>query len=132
MGVPPKNSNTMGQLISAFVLVSLVGAALAFNTIEHSQEVNARICASQEFFSESLGIVLPEDYVDMIQRLRVLKNGPGEPCLTLEVEQIEPIIKRLDHNHVATLSGTPVSTPDGKQLILLEDPNGILIEVVGS
>lgn len=122
----------MGQLISAFVLVSLVGAALAFNTIEHSHEVNARICASQEFFSESLGIVLPEGYEDVVERLGFLKNRPEEPCLTLEVEQIEPIIERIDDNHIATLSGTPVSTPDGKQLILLEDPNGILIEVLGS
>jgi len=122
----------MGQLISAFVLVTLVGAALAFNTIEHSHEVNARICASQEFFSESLGVVLPEGYEDIVERLRFLKKDHGEPCLTLEVEQIEPIIERIDDNHVATLSGTPVSTPDGKQLILLEDPNGILIEVVGS
>jgi hypothetical protein len=122
----------MGQLISAFVLVSLVGAALAFNTIEHSQEVNAKISESRDFFSNALGLVLPEDYSTLIIRRSITKSHLEEKCLTLEVEQINQVLQRLDRNHVATLSGTPVETPDGRQLILLEDPNGILIEVVGS
>jgi hypothetical protein len=122
----------MGRLISSFVLVSLVGAALAFNTIEHSREVQNRIDQSRDFFSNALGVVLPESYAQLVTKMHVPSKRAEERCLTLEVEQIEQVLQRIEHNHVATLSGTPISMPDGKQLILLEDPNGILIEVVGS
>mgnify|MGYP001557406210 CR=1 FL=1 len=122
----------MGRLISSFVLVSLVGAALAFSTVEHSREVQSRIDQSREFYSKALGVVLPEGYSTLVSGMRIPGVTTEEPCLTIEVEQIEKVLQRIEHNRVATLSGTPVSMPDGKQLILLQDPNGVLIEVVGS
>ena len=122
----------MGKLISAFVLVSLVGAALAFNTIEHSHEITEQVNRSREFFSNALGLVLPDEYSDILTRSQLLPNSPVEGCLTLEVDTISEVIERINVHHIATHCGTPVSTPDGRQLILLEDPNGILIEVLGS
>ena len=116
----------MGRIIAAALLASLVGAALAFNTIEYTQEIKEKVNTSREFFSNALGLVLPEDYSGLLMHNR------DTACLTLEVEEISKVIRQVNIHHVATLSGTPASTPDGYQLILLEDPNGILIEVLGT
>jgi catechol 2,3-dioxygenase-like lactoylglutathione lyase family enzyme len=73
-----------------------------------------------------------------------IQSGTGAQFITLYVKSLKPFLKRFKDNNVIVLgeSPTPVkilnenpltsSSTISKQLVLIQDPNGVFIEIVGN
>ena len=56
---------------------------------------------------------------------------PGLRYLTVFVEDLAPYLKRLEERNIELINKvTPVTMPNGGQILLFQDPDGALIEVV--
>ncbi|PKP41349.1 MAG: glyoxalase [Bacteroidetes bacterium HGW-Bacteroidetes-13] len=60
-----------------------------------------------------------------------LQDGIGVRYTTLLVKSVAPFLKRFEEHNVKTLGATPMKLPNGKTFILIQDPNGIFIEIIG-
>jgi hypothetical protein len=50
---------------------------------------------------------------------------------TFFIKSTEDIIKRIRENNIEFLGDTPIKLPDGRTFILIQDPDGVFIEIVG-
>lgn len=60
-----------------------------------------------------------------------LQDDIGVQYTTLLVKSVAPFLKRFEEHKVKTLGATPMKLPNGKTFILIQDPNGIFIEIIG-
>lgn len=60
-----------------------------------------------------------------------IQDDNGVQYITLNVEDLTPFISRLKRNKVKTLGKTPISLGDGRHFVLVQDPDGIFIELIG-
>jgi catechol 2,3-dioxygenase-like lactoylglutathione lyase family enzyme len=60
-----------------------------------------------------------------------LNDNLGMQYMTIYVKSVQPVIQRLRDNKVKFLGKTPVDAGEGKQLILVQDPNGVFVEIIG-
>ena len=65
------------------------------------------------------------DHTDHIQ------GRSGMQYITLYVDNVDPHLARLKEADVKLLGSTPVKLDDGRRFLLLRDPNGIFIEIIG-
>ncbi len=61
-----------------------------------------------------------------------IQDDTGMQYVTIFVTSLKPFIQRIKKNKVKMLGETPVQLPDGRHFILVQDPDGIFIELIGS
>jgi len=60
-----------------------------------------------------------------------IQDDVGVQYTTLLVKSVAPFLKRFKAHNVKTLGATPMKLPNGKTFVLIQDPNGIFIEIIG-
>ncbi len=63
---------------------------------------------------------------------KYIHNDTGMQYITIFVNSITPFVERLEANNVKFLGETPTKLPDGRNFILIQDPDGIFIELIGN
>ena len=63
---------------------------------------------------------------------KFLHDDTGLQYITIFVNNIHPFIERIQKNNIQILSGTPSSLEDGRGFILVQDPDGTFIELIGN
>lgn len=60
-----------------------------------------------------------------------IQDDVGVQYVTFLVKSVQPFLDRFEQNQIKTLGNTPLTLPNGKKFILVQDPNGIFIELIG-
>uniref|UniRef100_UPI003217C52A VOC family protein n=1 Tax=uncultured Draconibacterium sp. TaxID=1573823 RepID=UPI003217C52A len=60
-----------------------------------------------------------------------MTDDTGMQYITILVNHIDPVIKRCKKNNVKILSGVPSELGGGRYFILVQDPDGTFIELIG-
>ena len=60
-----------------------------------------------------------------------MSDDTGMQYITIFVNHVDPLIQRCKKHNVKILSGEPSSLGDGKFFILVQDPDGTFIELIG-
>jgi catechol 2,3-dioxygenase-like lactoylglutathione lyase family enzyme len=60
-----------------------------------------------------------------------IQDDVGVQYTTLLVKSIAPFLQRFKEHGVNTLGATPMKLPNGKNFVLIQDPNGVFIELIG-
>ncbi|MDT8415392.1 MAG: VOC family protein [Flavobacteriaceae bacterium] len=60
-----------------------------------------------------------------------IQDDVGVQYTTLLVKSVAPFLKRFEEHGVKTLGATPMKLPNGKNFVLIQDPNGVFIELIG-
>lgn len=60
-----------------------------------------------------------------------IQDQNGMQYTTFFIKSTEDIIKRIRENNIEFLGDTPIKLPDGRTFILIQDPDGVFIEIVG-
>jgi catechol 2,3-dioxygenase-like lactoylglutathione lyase family enzyme len=61
-----------------------------------------------------------------------LHDDTGMQYITILVNHLEPIMKRIEKNNIKILSGKPSDLGEGRKFILVQDPDGTFIELIGA
>lgn len=61
-----------------------------------------------------------------------LHDDTGMQYITILVNHLEPIMKRIEKNNIKILSGKPSDLGEGRLFILVQDPDGTFIELIGA
>ena len=62
---------------------------------------------------------------------KYMHDDTGMQYITILVNHITPILERVKKHNVKILSGEPSSLSEGKFFILVQDPDGTFIELIG-
>lgn len=62
---------------------------------------------------------------------KYMSDDTGMQYITIFVSHINTIIKRAEKNNVEILSGKPSTLGDGRKFILIQDPDGTFLELIG-
>lgn len=62
---------------------------------------------------------------------KYLHDDTGLQYITIFVKNIHPFIERIQKNNIPILSETPSTLEDGRGFILIQDPDGTFIELIG-
>ncbi|GAB5560895.1 MAG: hypothetical protein SynsKO_25420 [Synoicihabitans sp.] len=65
------------------------------------------------------------------QRSKHIDGFTGMQYITINVEDLAPFIMRLKKHGVKMLGEAPVELPSGKHFVLVQDPDGTFIELIG-
>jgi catechol 2,3-dioxygenase-like lactoylglutathione lyase family enzyme len=65
------------------------------------------------------------------KKSKYIQDAIGVQYLTIYVKSIKPFVERIKANNVKFLGQTPTSADDVYQFILIQDPNGVFIELIG-
>jgi catechol 2,3-dioxygenase-like lactoylglutathione lyase family enzyme len=60
-----------------------------------------------------------------------IQDQNGMQYTTFFIKSTENIIKRIRENNIKFLGDTPIQLPDGRTFILIQDPDGVFIEIIG-
>ena len=60
-----------------------------------------------------------------------LEDDNGMQYITILVNHLDPIIKRIEQNNIKILSGKPSKLDNNRFFILVQDPDGTFIELIG-
>ena len=63
------------------------------------------------------------------KKSKYIQNDIGVQYLTIYVKTITPFLERIKSNNITLLGQTPTLTGD-KQYVLIQDPNGVFIELI--
>lgn len=69
---------------------------------------------------------------DSLRPPAYVHDAPGVQYLSIEVASTKLIKERLSKNGYKLLGKTPVSMGEGREFVMVQDPNGVFIEIVGS
>ncbi len=61
-----------------------------------------------------------------------LHDDTGMQYITILVNHLEPIMQRIEKNNIKILSGKPSDLGEGRLFILVQDPDGTFIELIGA
>ncbi|SHI52554.1 Catechol 2,3-dioxygenase [Tangfeifania diversioriginum] len=61
-----------------------------------------------------------------------IHDDTGMQYITLFVTNIAPFLERMNNHNVEILSKKPSTLDDGRKFILVQDPDGTFIEIIGS
>jgi catechol 2,3-dioxygenase-like lactoylglutathione lyase family enzyme len=61
-----------------------------------------------------------------------LHDDTGMQYITILVNHLEPVMKRIEENNIKILSGKPSDLGGGRLFILIQDPDGTFIELIGA
>ena len=70
---------------------------------------------------------LPEPRKDMH-----IQDGIGMRYITIYVESVEPYLERFKQHNIKLLSDANTTVGDGRQFVLIQDPNGVFVEIIES
>jgi hypothetical protein len=62
---------------------------------------------------------------------KFIDNDTGMRYITIFYTSLNDVLKRIRDNEITTLGDTPVLLPDGNHFILVQDPDGTFIELIG-
>lgn len=62
---------------------------------------------------------------------KYIQDNTGMRYITIYVNSIKPVLTRLRENKIKLLGDTPIRLSNGKTFILIQDPDGIFIELIG-
>lgn len=62
---------------------------------------------------------------------KVIQDQVGMRYITIMVNSVTPFIERIRANKIPFMGDTPVKLDDGQQFILIQDPDGVFIEIIG-
>lgn len=60
-----------------------------------------------------------------------LHDDTGMQYITILVNHLNPIIERIEKNNIKILSGKPSELGEGRFFILVQDPDGTFVELIG-
>lgn len=60
-----------------------------------------------------------------------ISEGKGLQYVTFFVDAIEPILDRINKNNIILLGDTPTDLENGNSFVLIQDPDGVFIELIG-
>jgi predicted enzyme related to lactoylglutathione lyase len=60
-----------------------------------------------------------------------IQDDTGVQYVTIMVKSIAPFLERIKANNVKLLGNTPTVLGDGRQFVLIQDPDGTFIELIG-
>ena len=60
-----------------------------------------------------------------------LHDDTGMQYITIFVNHLNPIIERIEKNNIKILSGKPSELGEGRFFILVQDPDGTFVELIG-
>ena len=60
-----------------------------------------------------------------------LHDDTGMQYITILVNHLNPIIERIEKNDIKILSGKPSELGEGRFFILVQDPDGTFVELIG-
>ena len=63
---------------------------------------------------------------------KFMSDDTGIQYVTLFVKEIQPVLERAKNNNVKILSGQPSVLDDGRKFLLLQDPDGNFLEIIGN
>jgi catechol 2,3-dioxygenase-like lactoylglutathione lyase family enzyme len=61
-----------------------------------------------------------------------IHDDVGMQYITIFVKSMKPFVERLKNHNIEFLEETPLFLPDGRQFVLIQDPDGSFIELIGS
>ena len=62
---------------------------------------------------------------------KYMSDDTGIQYVTIFVKEIQPVLDRAKSNNVKILSGQPSVLDDGQKFLLLQDPDGNFLEIIG-
>ncbi|MER3376637.1 MAG: VOC family protein [Allomuricauda sp.] len=62
----------------------------------------------------------------------VIQDKNGLRYITIYLKSTEAVLQRIEDNNIKTLGDTPLQLPNGKTFILIQDPDGLFIELIGN
>lgn len=62
---------------------------------------------------------------------KYIHDDTGMQYITIDVNHLNPIIDRLNKNNIKILSGKPSQLGENRFFILVQDPDGTFIELIG-
>ena len=62
---------------------------------------------------------------------KYLHDDTGMQYITILVNHLNPIIERIEKNNIKILSGKPSQLADNRFFILIQDPDGTFVELIG-
>lgn len=62
---------------------------------------------------------------------KYLHDDTGMQYITILVNHLEPVMKRIEKNNFKILSGKPSKLDENRFFILVQDPDGTFIELIG-
>lgn len=60
-----------------------------------------------------------------------IHDDVGMQYITIFVKSMKPFLERLKKHNIELLEETPLFLPDGRQFVLIQDPDGSFIELIG-
>jgi catechol 2,3-dioxygenase-like lactoylglutathione lyase family enzyme len=60
-----------------------------------------------------------------------IQDDTGMQYITIFPKNIALVIERIKKNNIPTLGDTPIQLPDGKTFVLIQDPDGTFVELIG-
>lgn len=61
-----------------------------------------------------------------------INEGVGMRYITIFVNDLKTVVSRIKKNKIPMLGDTPTKLPDGRYFILVQDPDGVFIELIGN
>ncbi|MCF0064548.1 VOC family protein [Dyadobacter chenwenxiniae] len=62
---------------------------------------------------------------------KFIQDDTGPQYITIQVKSLKPIIERLKEQKVAFLGSTPTPLTKDKHFVLVQDPDGTFVELIG-
>ena len=62
---------------------------------------------------------------------KYIHDDTGMQYITILVNHLEPIMKRIEKNNIQILSGKPSQLSEDRFFILVQDPDGTFVELIG-
>lgn len=60
-----------------------------------------------------------------------IQDDTGMQYITIFPKNMKEVIKRIKTNNIQTLGETPTKLPNGKIFVLIQDPDGTFVELIG-
>ena len=60
-----------------------------------------------------------------------IHDDTGMQYITINVNSLEPFLKRISEHQVKLLGDTPISLDETNHFVLVQDPDGTIIELIG-
>lgn len=61
-----------------------------------------------------------------------IEDATGMRYITIFLHDLKPVVKRIRDNGIALLGETPVLMDDSRYFVLIQDPDGIFVELIGA
>ena len=62
---------------------------------------------------------------------KYIQDDTGVQYVTIFVKSMQPFLERIKKHNIKLLEETPVFLEDGRQFVLIQDPDGTFIELIG-